>query len=260
MRSAAYMLILLAAFAAPTGARAGDDVRPEFAPLLYISFDGSPRAMAGDEELKHTGGDSLTYVEGVAGQAADFGEGDAVEYADIPALDPRSGTIQVWVKPSFPTRDLNDHYYLRMTTPDGESGIEVNFASRHCGPRVLFWNGDKSTNVHADFCSLQDRWNQLVITWDHYDVDLWNLRLYLNGRVRAYQKFHEVAPPTVLRVGSKSETEATDAAALIDEVAIYNRALAEMQVLELFKLGNKGAAGIPEIQARVARDEAEAQR
>lgn len=233
---------------------------PPLQALVSIDFDGSREAITPDGMLAPVGGEALEYAEGRAGQAADFGEGDWVEYRDIPAINPKSATIELWVKPAFENRDLDDHCYLQLFDADGKQVVEINFAQTHCGPRVLLTSGGKQTNCHADFASKGNEWNHICVTWDHTDRDLWNLRLYSDGVVRAYMDFQEVAPPAVLRLGAKSEEQATNTKALIDAVAVYNRALSEMQVFALHEAAALGSDRIEAIAQRVAADDAETTR
>ncbi len=230
--------------------------RPEVAALLYVSFDDSIEPVVEGGEVTVTGGEGLKFVEGKAGKAAAFGEGDCVEYHGLPALDPKSATIEVWVKPSFDNKDLDDHYYLRFLREDDSSALDINFAATHCGPRAAMRVGGKTVNVHADFRSYADKWNHLVVTWDHYDPDMYSLRLYVNGRIGAYADFREMEAPELLRVGCKSAEEATDAKALIDEICVYNRCLTELQVAALYENGGLGMAKLDVIRERVASDDA----
>jgi len=230
--------------------------RPELAALLQVSFDDSVEAVAEGGDVTVTGGEELEFVEGKAGSAASFSEGDCVEYHAIPALDPKSATIEVWVKPSFAERDLDDHYYLRFLREDDSSALDINFAATHCGPRAAMRVGEKTANAHADFRSYADKWNHIVVTWDHHDPDMYSLRLYVNGRIGAYVDFRELEPPELMRVGCKSAEEATNAKALIDEICVYNRCLSEMQVLALYENGERGAERLEIIRERVASDDA----
>lgn len=233
---------------------------PPLQALIYVGLDGSAQALTFDGTLAPTGGEGLEYVEGKGEQAAAFGEGDWVEYHDIPAINAKSATIELWVEPAFENRDLEDHCYLQLLDADGKQVVEINFAQTHCGPRVLLTSGSKQTNCHADFASKGGQWNHICVTWDHTDRDLWNLRLYSDGVVRAYMDFQEVEPPTVLRLGAKSTQEATNTKAVLDEVVIYNRALSEMQVFALYEAGALGRERIEAIAQRIAADDAEATR
>ena len=250
-------IAVVAALACAAGAVAQEHEPPELVALMSVSLDGSAEAQVSEGEVTVTGGEGLEFVEGRAGQGVNFAEGDFIEYRGIPALDPKSGTVEVWVKPDFSERDLEDHYYLRLVTEDGSGGLDISFASLHCGPRAWMWDGERVTNTHADFVSFEGKWNHLVVTWDHYNPDMWSLRLYVNGRVRAYRDFGEMPVPTVMIVGRKSAEETTNAKAVIDEIALYNRCLTEMQVLALYEAVAEGPGKLEVIRERVAADDAE---
>ncbi len=249
LTAALSLLIISASAAQPTE-------KPDLEALLHIPLDGDCTMMTPTDDLSPAGGGDLAYVEGRSGQAASLGEGDFIDYAGVPAVDPDSGTIEFWGLPHFANRDLDDHYYLRFLTEDGESGLDINFAALHCGPRALMFNGDRATNVHADFQSHEDEWNHIAVTWDTLDRDLSCLRLYVNGRIRAYEDFRPMQAPTRLIVGRESADEATNAKAEIDEVYAYNRCLTEMQVAALYECEETGAERVAVMRERIAADDA----
>jgi putative intracellular protease/amidase len=255
MRSAAASWLSGCLLAAGV-AMGAEGERPELEALLAVSFDDTVEAAAEKDEVAVSGGEGIEFVEGRAGKAARFGEGHCVEYHGIPALDPKSATIELWVKPDFENRDLEDHYYLRLLCEDDSSGLDINFAATHCGPRAAMRAGEKIANAHADFASYAEKWNHIVVTWDHYDPDMYSLRLYVNGQIRAYADFDEITAPEVMRVGCKSAEEVTNAKAVLDEVRVYNRCLTELQVLALYESQEQGAQKLNAIRERVALDDA----
>lgn len=229
--------------------------RPDLDVLLYTSFDATVKPHVG-ASIEVAGGEGLEYVEGHSGQAARFGEGDFVEYRNLPPIDPQSGTIELWVTPHFPNSDLADHYYLRLENEDASSWLDLNFSTAACGPRVAIGVGGETYQARADFRSYEERPNHLAVTWDTIDPDIARLRLFVDGVIAAYAEFEPMAAPTVLRIGRKSATEATDADADLDELYVYNRALTEMQVWALHESTEGPEARVAAIREMVARDDA----
>lgn len=229
--------------------------RPELQVLLYTDFDGSAQPQIG-AGMEVTGGEGLEYVEGHSGQAARFGAGDFVEYRNLPAIDPQSGTIELWVTPHFLNSDLADHYYLRFENEDASAWLDLNFSTAACGPRVAIGVGGETYQARADFRSYEERPNHLAVTWDTVDPDIARLRLFVDGVIAAYADFKPMAAPTVLRIGRKSATEATDAKTDLDELYVYNRALTEMQVWALHESTEGPEARVTAIREMVARDDA----
>ena len=246
------IVTLICVLIAAPGALAQE--RPDLQVLLCTSFDGTVQPDIGTG-VEVTGGEGLEYVEGKAGQAARFGDDRFVEYRNLPAIDPQSGTIELWVTPHFGNRDLADHYYLRLESEDASSWFDLNFSTAACGPRVAIGVGGETFQARADFRSVEERPNHLAVTWDTIDPDMARLRLYVDGVIAAYADFKPMAAPTVLRIGRKSATEATDANADLDELYVYNRALTEMQVWALHESVDGPEARLAAIRELVAHDD-----
>jgi len=235
--------------------------RPELVPLLHVGFDGDLSAVAYNADVTVTGGEGLEFVEGKVGQATSFGDGDCVEYHNIPALNPESCTIEFWVKPDFDEYDLEDHYFLRLLRTDESSSLDINFAQEYCGFQAAMTVGEKTANAHADFQFTGHEWNHVAITWDMLDPEIGSLRVYMNGRIRAYLRrssipFKTIPVPDSLRIGCKSPDEGVFAKALIDDIYIYNRCLTELQVLALYDNAERGADKVELVRDRLARDDA----
>ncbi|MGD9495239.1 MAG: LamG-like jellyroll fold domain-containing protein [Armatimonadota bacterium] len=192
-RAAMMWLVALSLLVAAASSALAQE-RPELEVLLYAGFDGTVQPTIG-AAVEVTGGEGLEYVEGHAGQAARFGEGDFVEYRHLPAIDPQSGTVELWVTPHFLNRDLADHYYLRFESEDGSSWLDLNFSTAACGPRVAIGAGGETFQARADFRSYEERPNHLAVTWDTIDPDIARLRLYVDGVIAAYADFEPMTAP-----------------------------------------------------------------
>jgi len=236
-----------------------DDEAPDFDALLHIGFDGSVEAGL-PADLAATEVEPVLFAEGVVGQAADFRESGCVEYSGLPALDPRQGTLELWIRPAHPPQELEDHHYLRFLNQDESAGIEVKFYQVELSVQVTTW-GPSGSSRRYGWGFAEDEWQHIVITWDAVGPSPSGLTLYKQGTETGYPRpYRVIEPPTVLRVGCLSPGEA-HAKSLIDEVTVYSRALTAGQVRALYDAG-----GVPLeervalLRERIAADRAEAER
>ncbi len=248
--TALVSLILLVSLAALTAAE-----ETEFAPLLYIGFDDTAEAVAEGAEVTVTGADSVKYAEGKFGNAADFRESGCVEYRGLPALNLKSGTMELWIKAANPATEMEDHYYLQFLKDDESGGIELKFYHVELSMQVIMWAGGKKHRRYG-WGWAQDTWRHIAITWDTADPEISGLKLYYNGIVSGYPRgYQEIDMPDFLRIGCKSPDEGLFAEALIDEVVVYDRALTREQVKTLYENGDKPLAEkVTAVRERITRD------
>ncbi len=231
--------------------------QPEFAPLLYIGFNDSAEAVAQGVEMTVSGDDSVKYVEGKSGKAADFLESGCVEYRGLPPFDLKSGTMELWIKPAHDYQEMEDHYYLQFLKEDGTAGIEIKFYHVECSAQVTMWSPGKRHRRYG-WGWAQDTWRHIAVAWDTADPETSGLKLYLNGVESGYpQGYQAIEMPEFLRIGCKSPEEGLFAKALIDEVVVYSRALTRGQVQTLCENGDKALEQrVAAVQQRIAQDEA----
>ena len=138
-------------------------------------------------------------------------------------------TISVWVKP---------------TSPGGSDGIVTMRGSQFWGIVMADANTPQwrvnggSQNSSIDIRS--DSWSHLALVWSSNGVT----RLYVNGEVGAENTNSysgALAVNDYWRVGTDDySTGARTFHGLIDDVALWDRALSEAEVQELYKLGIHG--------------------
>lgn len=252
---AASMLLVLVLSAA------AQESRPQLDVLLHIGFDGDLQADAPEREVTVTEVQPVPFVEGRVGQAADFTQSGCIEYRNLPPLDPRQGTIELWIKPAHPPTELEDHYYLQFLSDDGSSGIEIKFYHVELSVQVTMW-GASGTFRRYGWGFSQDTWQHIVVTWDAVGPAPSGLTLYKEGSETGYPRpYKPIDQPDLLRVGCLSPTEGGYAKALIDEITLYNRALTAGQVRTLFEVADRPLAErLATVRERIAADEALAAR
>ena len=219
-------------------ARAADD--PDV--LFRADFDGTAAARAGQRLVKPTevSGETL-FEEGIKGKALVAGEAGALlRYATKGNIDPKRGTIAMWVKPvDWAPADEGFHIFFMSRSNTGwvqlykylppNSGLFMLVGTGGDKPYEDYWIADaKSGDVLA-----KGEWVHLVGTWDQ-------------GRVALYADGEEISliqgkgEPAYLGEtfllgdwlwGKPREKCKT----LIDEFRIYRRPLSAGEVKSLYR-------------------------
>ncbi|MFN0196099.1 MAG: LamG-like jellyroll fold domain-containing protein [Planctomycetaceae bacterium] len=190
-----------------------DGALPE--PVLSVTFD---------EEQKHYDVGAATLVEGIVGKALNC---DGMNFVTIPATLPAGAaprTISVWLKDAGETKETNNHVIAYGSLTD----TSLPFGIHHGQGFWAFhgWGTEGNTNTKLD-----GNWHHHCVTADgeklvyRYDGEV---VAEVNGALNT------TAGPIVL--GSYANLDATYASlGLIDELAIYDKALTGEQVQMLFE-------------------------
>jgi len=226
---------------------------------FYCSFDNGD-LMAdlseGEPEAMDTlGGKKPVFVEnGVRGKAMRFG-GEEIPYLSFPAKDnfspARPGTLSMWIQPvkwrrgdelpEYPGNpDLRDISYTlffyiegngsmgveRMTSPYHKREKPLSLDSMLVYYRVFPKLKDLTASVRMEWAD--GEWHHVALTWTREEVCL-----YLDGK--------QEGPPASLSGGIEPESDPNrfnfgsyGDPSLIDEVALYNRALSPEEIKTLF--------------------------
>ena len=187
----------------------------------------------------------VTFGTGLVGQAFSFdGVDDAVVVNDTPALNPTSITVEAWIKPdSAPMGTLRDvvtkwgfdatidSYFLGLINTTGVVKVQGAIGDGATGdPGVS--GGSVPLNV----------WSHIAMT---YDAASGLNRVYLNGvavgeRVRAHGIYRTTSRVFIGREDSGNNRYFSG---LIDEPAIYGRALTDAEILAIYNAGSNGKCG-----------------
>lgn len=153
--------------------------------VFHVPFDGSvtPAVAAGDRTPKSA--ENIAFAPGISGQAAHFGRALAtrLEYSLERNLDPRQGSIAVWVRLDgnavVDGRPVKAEDWQTILSMPWDSQTRVGSGA------IWFWiyNG----RFRADVSDLRDQyvmaaksgddaWQHVVFTWDAYES-----RIYVNG-------------------------------------------------------------------------------
>ena len=212
--------------------------------LLYLSFDEGSGKIAKDSSGNgndgNLNGGELKWVDGKFGKALQFNGKDTfveVPYKDMFNLN-KGFTLAAWVKPAVAPfaveqwrgiingqKSTHGPYLLQMSAAQGEIGA--------------WFGGTWVWNLTAILIDAKDFWH-LVGT---YDENV-GFRIYVNGKVDGEQK----GPQGVVKdnvkegvvIGHNYSFANRWFDGIIDEAAIYNRALSANEVVDLYEGRIKG--------------------
>jgi hypothetical protein len=199
--------------------------------IAYWPGDGHARDIAGghDGTLEH----DATFAPGVMGQAFAFdGIGDHVRIPYSPDLNPASVTVEAWIKPDCIR-------WMRIV----DSGV-YRLAIHEEGN---LWSGMYPSSAGGDGFSLRGgsvpagQWTHVAVTWDA-PSGRWTL--YRNGWQAGSDDLDDDNPlisknaatciGSLYHYGGGSFFDG-----LIDEVAIYDRALTAQEIRDLYQALNE---------------------
>ncbi len=211
--------------------------------MLYLPFDEGN----GDKSMDASGNDIEATLHGatwskdgkISGCIHLENSENFVEIASVPELDITDElTIQTWF---FPEQDQGDSNLMGRRTSGNTGGYCLQWSSDTTGaPQIETWmnvgGGWQGSRGKQTIKPSLNEWYHVSST---FDGDM--IRQYIDGELDV-----EYTPPAgkinsvdvVFRIG-KSQTGLAGTVCLVDEVAIYNRALSEDEINQDM---NKGVA------------------
>jgi len=216
--------------------------------MLYFSFDEDK----GEEEVLNRsendnngilqGAPLPERVTGKSGKALSFEAGGWVEvpHSDTLALTD-AGTVAAWVniQPSSPTK-------WRAVVSKANTGADamMNYTLdvRENAPRFYFGDGIGSLYAYDESAKISfDTWHYIAGTFDGKQV-----KLFVNGKFtkEVAQTLNPRPNQEIFSVGAYSRGAGNSPNGMIDEVAVYNRALSEDELTKLMEEGLKGIQSV----------------
>ena len=214
--------------------------------VLWLKFDEGAGTIAHDSSqysndgtlyngsVSCFGGDCPTWVDGKFGKALSFdGVNDYVEVPDM--VMSGNKTLELWIKPNFDYDDGKQYGIMCWVYNDD------NFFNLYKEPTknsIYFaWKGQGNWNyISYVYNFTSGTWLHLAFT---LDFSTGEAKQYINGElVKSKTGFTEIVSGSHnLRIGVHGAENYFNG--LIDEVRIYNRALSEEEIKQLYKLTNK---------------------
>lgn len=214
-----------------------------------------------DSTLDHPGilRNGTGFAAGMVGRSFSFdGVDDVIEIPDSPALNPTKLTLEAWIKPD--------------SIKAGSRVVSKELTTGSCSPPYGVWSLDIRSDAgkHAVFhINVGGTLHSLsgtsviptnVFTYVAATYDGAIARIYVNGAVEnslAVSGSLASSTSLVLIGNASAETRAcypglVEFDGLIDEVTIYNRALAAAEIQALFDAGAGGKCPLPRLHIQLA--------
>ena len=190
----------------------------------------------------------VSFRSGIVGQAFSFdGIDDYVEVPHSPSLDITGAiTMEAWFKANANTSAMimlkGDSGGMQNTT---SYGLQIGDWDTTSGKVVVVQYGGYPNDwfITTDSLIRTNCWYHIVATWDGTTDHSNNVKLYINGAlVQSWTKVHPLRSTTQsLTIGSmKPPTYYHKTSGLIDEVAIYNRALSADEIQAIYTASSTG--------------------
>lgn len=201
--------------------------------MMYFPFDegtGNTAKDASGNNLEATFNGATWSKDGKFGGCIHLdGTGKFVEIGAVPELDITDQlTIQAWF---FPEESQGDSNLMGRRTSGNQGGYCLQWSAKFTGtPQIETWidiNGWKGTRNEQTIKPALKEWHHVSST---YDGDM--IRQYIDGKLDV-----EFKPPAgkitsvdvVFHIG-KGQTGLAGMIGMVDEVAVYSRALSEDEI------------------------------
>lgn len=192
-----------------------------------------------------------TDCEGVKARALSLSPGQSQRYAAAGNINPRRGTIALWVKFSQP---LGDVHLPILAVPSVSGGQILGLRGRY--KTVLAGVPDGNSGVRVGKAPWEpDEWHHIAMAWD----ETTGLKVYRDGEMVGESKTPwqtEEYDADRIIIGEWSHWGGTPVAFAVDELRIFSRQLADEEVRRVFagedKLAAVPAADTPAITAHRA--------
>ncbi|MCX6887772.1 MAG: hypothetical protein NTX27_22360 [Verrucomicrobia bacterium] len=204
--------------------------------------DGFPFDVAGTNHATLSGAGAFAVAK--VGQGFNFnGMNTSLEVGDSPTLSPLATvgemSAELWLRlPAFPIPDPYTGEDQRALLAKGAGSIwEYGFAVKTTGALVLWTSDGSSASWTLGGQLITNQWHHLAITLKRGKF----LRIYQDGEMVAESTaFTNSTPDTALPmyVGRRGDGQLLNGQ--LDEVTLYNRALAGNEIATLYAAGSAG--------------------
>jgi len=170
-----------------------------------------------------------SWTEGKYGSALNFdGDDDYVEVADSDSLRPNEITILAWIKPSSLTNDKH------IVTKSAVGTIYCSYGFRLHNNKLQYWMYDGSQDIWTTSTDVlpDTSWHYVGVTWKKPTVTF-----YIDDEIAGTAEIdtNPVYGSYPVAIGTRLYTSyAFPFSGIIDEVRIYNKALSEEEIADLY--------------------------
>lgn len=177
---------------------------------------------------------SPSWVDGYIGKALQFGSTKAVSITDSDSLDV-SSAITVFCRCKIASL-TNAYSYLFIKS---NAYLVHLVSSTSKGQFIPYLGGSSSYRVDFDLTDRLGEWLDLVMT---YDSTTGYIKMYVNGELEddLYVEGNLTISTNANNLNLSSTTSANSLDGTIDEFKVWNRALNETEIKQLYRLTQKG--------------------
>lgn len=199
-------------------------------PVARWSFDEGEGATAADSAGKHDAAVvGATWVDGILGGALRFDGDDYVDCGSSPGLAPEKLTVSLWMRPEAFDGDM----YLVGKVDTGLTNCDYTIATK-ADATVEFYFGEttlRRVSLRSQRAIRPGEWIHVIATRDGSRASL-----YLDGRLDASVSYWLTSSDKVmgLKIGAYGSGPSGFFKGVIDDVRIYNAALAAEEVQALY--------------------------
>lgn len=202
--------------------------RPAFADTQAIFKASMEDTVQGAQGQTPTSANGVTFVDGVVGRAASFGEGNQLYYPASGNIDSREGTLMFWMRSHGSLNDGQTHTIARY----GSGGGMVFSKDGANNLRIIvnrYGDGAPEMGVDVNVSNwAAGQWRLLAFTWS---ASASQLCIFVDGtllaRTTTRSPFNLVTSPT-FQIGADGDSQ--DADADIDELEISGVARSEQEI------------------------------
>ena len=236
---------------------------PTDALVLYYTFDEN----AGDVVVDHSGNGNGGVINGAAWGSGKYGSAlvfdmatkTYVEVADSPALNPETEiTYMAWFVSD--TYDISRGIISKYTGAGSQRSYNLRLhhtiagaLSTEISSNGVYQLGTSTTDVHSDAVLVNGQWHHAAITFKAEDF----LRMYVDGQLVGESQATATAfifdNETPMRIGTDfNDEDKRFFNGSIDEVAVFDRALTQAEVVEAMQGNLLGQATPVEAVGKLA--------
>jgi len=215
--------------------------------VVWWPGDGDTQDIVGSKN--GTSQNGANFADGKVDQAFQFDGNDDYMIHGL-SLPRQTGTIEHWLLPHSESdrRHMVAYYESNGTSTDhnglgdiSDSILEIHTGLHHNNNYVFYFQDGGTYYSISGGSVVKGEWAHLVATWDRAG----SMILYVNGEQVASRDLSSIAfegyTPTVRQFGQTGNQDPERSwHGLIDEVAVYNRALNAAEIAAIYAAGSAG--------------------
>lgn len=187
----------------------------------------------------------MQFISGKRGRACGFDGSSYVLVADSAVLNPVSGiTAGAWIMPSaYPQGDCDHRSLLAKTSDTATAWFLALYHGGHLRFVVYGPEGAYMSGYTANDTVPLNSWTHVVAT---YDAMMKAMKVYVNGtsvgvtpngQSGSVGSLRQLPVPLLVATGRIAQPDPESFVGGIDDVILFNRALSDAEVLQLFQSG-----------------------